>query len=114
MKLIIALVNVLFLINSFMLFVGIQHLSIFLNGSLTFFEGDSVSLQCQNFNRAQQYIGDGVWTNSNGTVLGKRNLEFTATRELAGVYTCSLPMTPVDISSSYDVIVYCKCFNIKM
>ena len=86
---------------------AIQQLKIFSNDS-TYLEGDRVLLQCQNFNRIPLYIGDGVWTSSNGTVLGKRNLEFTATRELAGVYTCSLSMTPVDISTAYEIVVYCK------
>jgi len=40
--------------------------------------------------------------------LGKKYLSFTATREHAGLYTCSVPSMPIVPTVFIEIVVHCK------
>ena len=71
-------------------------------------EGTNVSIVCRNFNERPAFQGAVVWTNSSGYIVGNRSLEFVATGDRAGLYTCSAPTVPAIPTESYRVFVTCK------
>ena len=72
-------------------------------------EGATVNTVCRNRNQRPGFQGSEVWTNFTGDVVEKgTTLMFTATRELAGQYTCSVPKVPEIMPFVYDVVVRCK------
>ena len=72
-------------------------------------EGATLNVVCLNRNQRPGFRGSEVWTNSTGGVTGGGNtLMFIATRELAGLYTCSVPTVPEIMPFVYDIVVRCK------
>ena len=54
-------------------------------------------------------MGREVWTDSSGMVVGSTTLQFIATNEKSGSYTCSAPTVPAIPAVIYEMIVKCKC-----
>ena len=85
-------------------------------GSLTsnevqpfYLEGAQVNVLCLNNNESPRFQGVPGWTNSSGDTVGVGDsLTFVATRELAGVYICSIPSATAIPSFVYEVVVHCK------
>ena len=72
-------------------------------------ENATVNTVCRNRNQRPGFRGSAVWTNFTGGVAGGGDtLIFTATRELAGQYTCSVPTVPEIMPFVYDIVVQCK------
>ena len=71
-------------------------------------EGTNISIVCRNFNERPAFRGAVIWTNSYGYVVGNRSLEFVATGDRAGLYTCSAPTVPAIPTLSYKVLVTSK------
>ena len=78
------------------------------NNKIFYTEGTIVSIVCRNFNERPAFQGAVVWTNSNDDTVGNRTLEFTATTDLAGLYTCSVPSVPAIPAKTHEVVVHCK------
>ena len=90
-----------------------EALQLFGIGSL-YNEGATVNVVCVNHNQRPGFQGSGVWTNNNGGVArGGNTLMFTATREQAGQYTCSVPTVPdIMFFFEFDIVVRCKLYLI--
>ena len=71
-------------------------------------EGENVSIVCRNFNKRSGFLGREVWTNSSGNAVGNNTLQFMATKEKSGHYTCSVPTVPAIPAVSYQVLVTSK------
>ena len=67
-----------------------------------------VSIVCRNFNERPEFQGAVVWTNFCGNAVGNRSLEFIATGDRAGLYTCYDPSVPAIPPVSYRVLVTSK------
>jgi len=70
-------------------------------------EGSIVNTVCRNFNLRRGFRGIEIWTISGNVVGIGSQLMFNATRDLAGVYTCSPDIAP----AVYEVVVQCKLLN---
>ena len=46
--------------------------------------------------------------NSAGEVVGNRTLNLSATRDNAGIYTCTVPDVPLILPVTFEVVIYCK------
>ena len=80
-----------------------------MNGmSGNYVEGTNVSIVCRNFNKRPAFQGAVIWTNSSGYVVGNKSLEFVATVDRAGLYTCSAPTVPAIPTVNYRILVTCK------
>ena len=54
-------------------------------------------------------MGREVWADSSGNVVGNNTLQFMATNEKSGPYTCSVPTVPDIPAVVHEIIVKCKC-----
>ena len=69
-------------------------------------EGATVNIVCRNRNQRPGFQGDEVWTNSTGGIVASGStLTFTATRDLAGQYACSVPTVAEIIPYIMDIVV---------
>lgn len=74
-----------------------------------YMEGTQINVDCINNNEVQEYMGPGLWMNSNGMIVSDwSTLNLTATRDLAGNYTCIVPSAPFLPAVIFQVVVYCK------
>ena len=74
-----------------------------------YMEGTQIDVDCINNNENQEYMGPGLWMNSNGMIVSAGStLNLTATRDLAGNYTCIVPSVPLLSAVIFELVVYCK------
>ena len=49
------------------------------------------------------------WMNSAGEVVGNGlTLNLSATRDNAGIYSCTVPDVPLILPVTFEVVIYCK------
>ena len=82
-----------------------------------YFEGNVTNVECLNFNGRPGYDREEVlfWMTSNGEIVGNGLvLNLTATRDLAGIYTCIVPSVPLIPPLMFELVVYCKLLSGRM
>ena len=72
--------------------------------------GNNTNVQCLNFNARPEYkLNREIWMNSAGEVIGNgRRLNLSATRDNAGIYTCTVPDVPLILPVMFEVVIYSK------
>ena len=72
--------------------------------------GNNTNVQCVNFNARPGYnVRKEIWMNSAGEVVGNGlTLNLSATRDNAGIYTCTVPDVPLILPVMFEVVIYRK------